>query len=505
MSTRGSAPELAGYTFVDDIGPGGFADVFLFEQTFPMRKVAIKVLRDAANTPLGLQQFHAEANVMAKLSGHSSIVGIYDAAVARDGRPYIVMEYCPPPTLGGRFRAEQIPVPEALEIGTRIASAVETANRADILHRDIKPHNILTSAGGRPKLADFGIAGAAGGSSSAYGMSVPWAPPESFSDSPPADVRSDVYSLAATVYSLLAGRSPFEVLGGANDNPTLMSRIEHQPLSRITRHDVPDSLNDVLSRAMSKRIDDRPLTALDFALQLQAVQKELGLPVERIEVLDAGLPAGAAVDSDPRTLIRPVSIIVQERTDQEGTRLRPRFVTPVDDHTKRKAHQEALSPVETQGTLATSEPEVDASPRRPSPWILGGGVLVGLLVAAALATIAFTGGDDRPPPSNPNAFGSGGDVPNALAGYIAPPTNTASDPSVPGKVTFTWGNPDPQPGDQFIVSWTLANKPQPVATVKEPTFTANGSNGQIACVEISVVRADASASLPGQQVCVEVQ
>ncbi|WP_341856059.1 serine/threonine-protein kinase [Brachybacterium sp. GPGPB12] len=167
-------------------------------------------------------QFDSEANVMAQMSTHPSIVTIHQAEVSGDHRPYIVMEYCSRPNYGVRFRKERITVAEA-RVGVQIAGAVETAHRAGILHRDIKPANILVTDYNRPALTDFGISIAAGQGEDvedSQGMSIPWSPPEFFADPPRADVRSDVFSLAASVYSLLAGQTPFERRGRATPPPT---------------------------------------------------------------------------------------------------------------------------------------------------------------------------------------------------------------------------------------------------------------------------------------------
>src|SRR5690606_8484391 len=118
----------------------------------------------------------------------------------------------------------------------------ETAHRAGILHRDIKPANILVTEYNRPALTDFGIATTADSVDSSAGMSIPWSPPESFADVPESGVRSDVYALGATIYTLLAGRSPFEIPGGRNGGADLIQRIETQAAPRLERADTPESL-----------------------------------------------------------------------------------------------------------------------------------------------------------------------------------------------------------------------------------------------------------------------
>ena len=142
-------PNLPGFEFVRVLGSGGFADVFLYEQNMPRRLVAVKVLLAGVVNDDMRQMFQAEANLMAQLSSHPSILTVYQASVAADGRPYLVMEYCSA-SIGQRYRATQLPLAEVLSIGVRIASAVETAHQQGVLHRDIKPSNILTTAFGHP-------------------------------------------------------------------------------------------------------------------------------------------------------------------------------------------------------------------------------------------------------------------------------------------------------------------------------------------------------------------
>ncbi|NHA00114.1 serine/threonine protein kinase [Nocardioides sp. W3-2-3] len=178
-----------------------------------------------------------------------------------------MMEFCPPPHVAQRFRANPLGVDEVLDIGVKIASAVETAHRAGILHRDIKPHNILTSTFGVPLLTDFGIASVVGeAGASGQGLSIPWSPPEVLSaDS--HDVRSDVYSLAATLYSLLAGHAPFERRDASNENAGRCAASSAARLSPLRRPDVPASLTEVLRRGMATDIAKRQVSAMVLGRQ----------------------------------------------------------------------------------------------------------------------------------------------------------------------------------------------------------------------------------------------
>ena len=283
-------PRIPGFEYVRLLGMGGFADVFEYRQELPRRSVAVKVLLSGSLEQEAREAFFAEANAMAQLSHHPSIVTVYHADIAPDGRPYLVMEYCSRPGFGTRYRMERFTVAEVLRTGIRVASAVEAAHHLGILHRDIKPANILATDFGWPALTDFGIAATLGSSMAATGMSIPWSAPELLSEHPTGDARGDVYSLGATVYSLLAGRSPFEVPGKANSPADLLSRIERSPLPPIEREDVPAGLAAVLARAMSKDPERRFLSALAFAHALQTVERSMQLPVTSIDLSQDALP-----------------------------------------------------------------------------------------------------------------------------------------------------------------------------------------------------------------------
>ena len=303
-------PELSGYTPIQLIGTGGYADVFLYEQHLPKRQVAVKVLvADAVAGGTKRAAFTAEANLMARVSAHPFIVQIFQADIATDGRPYLVMEYYPGQNFYDRARREQLTVADVLRTGVQLASAVETAHRVGIFHRDIKPANVLTSEFRRPGLTDFGIASAQGPEDEATeGLSIPWSPPESFGDGM-LDARADVYSLAATLYTLLCGRSPFEIPGGDNSGLSMISRIERSPLPPTVRPDVPASLERLLVHAMAKDPAHRPATAIELAHLLQRIESELRLNVTSLELADDHQPIRSrdAVIDDDSTRIKGIT------------------------------------------------------------------------------------------------------------------------------------------------------------------------------------------------------
>ena len=292
--------DLPGYRFIKHIGAGGNAQVYLYEQELPRRKVAVKVLNDSALSEAARRRFTAEANVTADLA-HRHIVQVFDANVTADGRPYIVMPYYPQPNLSVRARRSHFSVADVLRIGIQIGSAVETSHRRGVLHRDIKPQNILTDSYGEPALTDFGIA-TTKADDGPEGLSVPWSPPEILYGISPGDQRADVYSLGATLWHLLVGRSPFEEPGGDNGTFALMGRIKSDPPPRTQRADVPGSLERLLRQAMAKDPAARPQSAMELIRGLQSVEQELRLPLTQ-PILPADEPSGDTRGGD--TIARP--------------------------------------------------------------------------------------------------------------------------------------------------------------------------------------------------------
>jgi serine/threonine protein kinase len=547
-------PDLPGFTYVDLLGSGGFADVYLYEQALPKRRVAVKVLLTERMSSGSVSEFTAEANVMAMLSTHPAIVTIYQAGVARDGRPYLVMEYCPKPNLQVRYRREPFSIAESLRVGVQVAAAVETAHRAGVLHRDIKPANILVTEYNRPALTDFGIASTTSAAAESAGLSIPWSPPESFADEPRSDPQSDVYALGATVYTLLAGRSPFELPGQRNTAAELIQRIETAPLPPLGRADVPPSLERTLERAMSKPSADRYESAIAFARALQKVQIELSHSVTPVDILDDGITEDIVEDEDEGlTRVRGVVSISPQTTPAAGrtrpsaetspTAGRPPVVPPVyepaDAQTVIRATAPSAAAAETRRrSPAEIAPELDHTVvRAPSAALSTSGPAV----PASPAVPAATAAPAYEPVADPGAAGDtaaagprsrrglwiglgaaaivivavivGVSLPGILAGPDPVPTPvTSSDPQDPVSavvpqpedlsgvatadgVAFTWTNPDPREGDRYLVGVVTRPDEEPVfepVTDAEVTVPADPSG--TTCVEVLLVRDNGQSS-----------
>lgn len=508
-------PQLPGFTYVDILGSGGFADVYLFEQQLPRRRVAVKVLLPDRMAGGSAEQFAAEANVMALLSTHPAIVTIYQAGVSDDGRPYLVMEYCPRPNLQVRSRSGAFSIAEALRVGVQVAAAAETAHRAGILHRDIKPANILVTEYNRPALSDFGIATTAESAESSGGMSIPWSPPESFSDDPESGVATDVYALGATVYTLLAGHSPFEQPGGRNGGADLIQRIEGQPLPRLVRTDAPVSLQLALERAMAKRPGDRFDSAVAFARALQRVQIELSHSVTPIDILDDSPLAEEDDEADGElTRVRGiVSIEPQTHPAAGQTRKRvdevPSFTdaattamgttggaeetilrggraiasVPVDDTTSSTVQRARPAPVED-----APAPETPASaPRsRRALWIWLAVAAAALVVVAIVVGVSLLGGTPPPAPQTPSTSAKPQDP---VSGIVPSPIDLAGTVS-DSTATFTWTNPEPEDGDIYIwYPYTLTGNGAS-DSVDVPTVTLPVDPSGTTCIAVQLVRAD---------------
>jgi serine/threonine protein kinase len=465
-------PQIPGYRFVEGIGSGGYADVYRYRQLSPDRDVAVKVLKDGFDEEVR-EKFTDEANAIAELGDHPHIVTVFSAAVTPDDRPYIVMSYCPGKNFADRAHQERFAVRDVLTVGIKIAKAVAAAHRAEILHRDIKPANILTDQWGEPRLADFGIAGrmANAQTTNDVALSVPWAPPEVVRGGT-AGVPSDLYSLGATLWHLLAGHSPFWVMNRDDTVEAMMSRILTTPMPPLRRPDVPAEVEILLRRVMAPHPPDRPRSANKLREQLEELQRR----VENGAYVPHFPPPPREPDVVPsRTQPRQKLPAPPDQSGQTVARPVPVDATPVD--------RTQIRPVE-------AEPS-PAPPRKRWPTV---SLVVGVLAGVVSIGVLLVGGD---PPVDTGRSGAQVTDPGdamqdaGLPGADAPPgepTVTAARVA-DGSVRFSWTYSAQLATDTF--AWQTPDGAQK-GVAKGPELVLPATSGAALCLQIKVVRADGS-------------
>ncbi|MGX6508712.1 protein kinase domain-containing protein [Rhodococcus sp. SJ-2] len=291
------AAELAAAGFVEaeEIGRGGFGIVYRCREVALDRIVAVKVLTSDLDID-NLERFLREQRAMGQLSGHPNIVNVLQIGTTDSGRPYLVMQYHPRDSLDAQIRRSgPLHWHDALQLGIKLAGALETAHRLGIAHRDVKPANILLTQFGEPQLTDFGIARIRGGFETATGEvtgSPAFTAPEVLSGRAPTP-SSDVYSLAATTFCALTGHAAFERRSGERVVAQFV-RLTTQPIPDLRADGVPGELCAAIEQAMSVDPDSRPETAAEFGEILRTVQAEHGLRVDDLAVADALKDSGTA-------------------------------------------------------------------------------------------------------------------------------------------------------------------------------------------------------------------
>ncbi|MGH9278133.1 MAG: serine/threonine-protein kinase [Acidimicrobiales bacterium] len=285
---------IEGITEPVRIGAGGFATVYRARQPAFDRFVAVKILDLDPSDEAARAAFDRECVAIGRLSGRPNVLTVHDSGLTPEGRPYLIMAYMARGSFEARLeRDERLPWQEALAVGVKVAWALEGAHSAGILHRDVKPANILISDDGEPQLADFGIAKIASATGTTRGgraLTPGYAAPEMFGTGP-LSPASDVYSLGATIHALVSGEPAFD----ADDLLSLLGQIANQPVPDLRPLGVPDAACKAIEHAMAKDARDRPSTAEGLAMELDAA-----LAAEQVAPGDvAALQRGPSVDRRP--------------------------------------------------------------------------------------------------------------------------------------------------------------------------------------------------------------
>lgn len=345
-------PGLSGLTI---IARGGYATVYRARQDSIGRDVALKLDTRTLADERDRRRFLREAAAAGRMSGHPHIVHLYDAGVTADNHPYLVMELCS----GGSYAAlvrQAGPLSPAVarDLGIKIADALQAAHDAGVLHRDVKPGNVLRNRFGVPGLADFGLAAVMDAnrdtSVTVEALTPAYAPPEVFRLEKPTEA-GDVYSLCATLYTLLAGQPARWPNSDVAPSPLQMMALLDAPILDIAG--VPDELVDVLRRGMANDVAAR----FGSAGQLRDALADISVEPER-----------------------PVARDVIDLATQP---YRPDFATKRDD----AALALATPPSSRSSAAATAPitPSPTPVPTQPRRWLLPA-LLVTLLVLTALVS-----------------------------------------------------------------------------------------------------------------------
>ena len=273
----GESTFFGNYELERELGQGGMGTVYLASDTGLNRKVALKILRsDLSEDPAFSKKFLDEVEVTASLA-HPNIIRVYTHG-EQDGRLYLVMEHLDQPSLEQRMdQLGRLPEVDVLEIGIGIASALQFAHEeTGMIHRDIKPGNILFGRGNIPKLADFGLAA---GARSALGQQDEiWGTPYYVSperlNREEEDIRSDIYSLGAALYHALAGRAPFEA--ATAEEVAKRHLFDRPPPLRTFCPEVSEQTLYTLDRCLRKNCAERWPSYAEFIGQLSDALRRLG-------------------------------------------------------------------------------------------------------------------------------------------------------------------------------------------------------------------------------------
>ena len=311
------------YEILEKIGNGGMATVYKATDKILKRQVAVKILRDEFTTDEEfIRRFEAEAQSAARLT-HPNIVSIYDVGV--EGNLYfIVMELIQGKTLKEIIVEEEGPLPWkwSINVAIQIAQALEMAHRNSIIHRDIKPHNIIITEDGIAKVTDFGIAKAVSNSTiTAFGTtigSVHYFSPE-HARGGFTDAKSDIYSLGVVMYEMLTGKVPFDA-----DTPVsvALKHMQEEPIEPIEKNpNMPSSVNKIIMKAMKKDSTLRYQTSTEMLVDLRAALKD---------------PEGDFVDEkeyDPTARTQKLNAEEIQRANKRGNKKKDnKFIALIKNH-----------------------------------------------------------------------------------------------------------------------------------------------------------------------------
>ncbi len=415
------------YRLERKIAQGGMAEVWLATDTSLSRQVAVKVLKSSlATDPVVAERFRREAIIVARLS-HPNIVAVHDT-IDYDGRQAVVMQLINGKSLRQLLDEQKRLSPElTMHIGTCVAGALDAAHTAGLVHRDVKPGNILITPDGRVLLADFGIAKGLGSTDDLTSDNVmmgtaKYLSPEQVRGKK-LDGRADLYALGLVLYECLAGRVPFL---GESDADTALARLQREPtdLARL-RPTLPYGLADLIHQLLARNPDDRHATGGELKTSLNRIASGVDDPTTTITP-----PRGTSVNAGTKS----------QRATPERATTTERATT---NTSRQSTSRPIIAPPPTRDRTPTS-----GSPRgvparhfqqRRTPTIV---VMVLLLLAVVMIALLWPSkatGNRTPviPPTTPAQAGV-----TSLAGAVGPITIAAITSFDPDDAELGNENPD---------------------------------------------------------------
>jgi len=402
------------------VGAGGFGTVFRAEQLGFGRAVAVKILSAVVEQDVELRRFERERQALGSVADHPNIVSVFGWGLTAEHRPYLIMEYLPGGTLAELTKAGPLAPEVAVSVTAKLARALAVAHDRGVLHRDVKPENVLISAFGEPVLCDFGIARPAHGATthtSSVATSVSHAAPEVLEGSPPSEA-GDIWALMSTMHTMLAGRPPFSGASEHESMAAVITRVLTQPPPDLRPAGIPDDVAEVVEAGLAKDPTVRLARAAEVAERLEAVMAAHGWAHQLLPVSSAAPPPFPPTETVPAAVAAPEPVPDPVPSlvgaSSAGTiHLKPADSEPVGMEAALVAGQQARVP---------SRSEAPRSKRRRGPVVVAVGAFVALVAVILAGVVVMIGqGDDR-----------------AIA---PPPTTTSSATTAPSSTTTTLTQP----------------------------------------------------------------
>ena len=488
------------YEVGDLIGRGGMAQVHLGYDTRLSRTVAIKILRtDLAQDPMFLARFRREAQSAAALN-HPSIVSVYDTgeeqvvtAIGREiSLPYIVMEYVKGRTVAALLAdGNPVPIAEAIQITVGVLSALQYSHHEGIIHRDIKPGNVMLTPDGKVKVMDFGIARAIADSAatmtqtnSVVGTAQYLSPEQARGEV--VDARSDLYSCGCLLYELLTGQPPFT---GDSAVSVAYQHVSEAPRpASMIAPDIPDSIDRVVMKSLAKRRDERYQSAAEFREDLLAAARGEGVDAPSVTswnlkpvIAPPYAPTQVATTvqgTQPGTTAYAAGAGVHGAAGASGS---PTATSPNGYPAGQSGYATAANGYPT-GPQTGVQPPVDDKAKRRNRMMIWVGIICLLLAGAGIVyALTSQNGGDTPTPT-PSATVATVTVPD-LTDMDRDQVQAALDTAGLKMQELVTKNSDTVPEGQFLESNPAPGTPVEAGSTVKVTFSKGA--GEVAIPDLS--------------------